>query len=104
MSTFRFSMAVGSFLILLVGLAGEGFAQRGDRVVRVQGRQPTGNEQRVALVIGKSSSKKISRLQNPVSDAPLLESFVYWVFAKGSESYRLIPNFALYDRIEIERE
>ena len=69
MSWIRWSMFLVLFLTLLVGLAGEGLAQQGDRAVRVMGRQAPGNEQRVALVIGNSSYTRISKLRNPVNDA-----------------------------------
>ena len=69
MTWVRFSLAIGMTLALLVGLAGEGFAQQGDRAVGVQGRQNTGDEQRVALVIGNHAYKRIASLRNPGNDA-----------------------------------
>ncbi|MCH8888114.1 MAG: SUMF1/EgtB/PvdO family nonheme iron enzyme [SAR324 cluster bacterium] len=54
---------------MLTALAGDGFAQQGDRAVRVQGRQTAGDEQRVALVIGNHAYTRIASLRNPGNDA-----------------------------------
>ncbi|MEE8435590.1 MAG: caspase family protein, partial [bacterium] len=54
---------------LLVSIASDALAQRSDRAVRVQGRQATANEQRVALVIGNHAYTRIASLRNPGNDA-----------------------------------